>query len=341
MEENQKNTNNKSFSFVTLLIVSIVSLLIGACIMFTLSITGIFSPTKPIAKVKGKTYTQIDVQNLLSSYLGENSNIKLSLILDSIDYEILNKKIQLTDSDKTEIESYISLYSQYYGLSEEYAKQYLTVAKLRDAYYLDYIANQYITNDDIQAYYDNSVVGDIDCEHIVITPDENLSDSKALALAKEIIKKLNAGTSFADVAEEYENNNSDHVKHESFICSSTESSGTEKVLFSDLDKAFTDGLLALEDNSYSKDPVKSSFGYHIILRKTQSEKPALDDSLKSKISAVLADKYIQDNSDSIDSSTYLTLLIDLRNDNNFKIYDKDLQKAYDEYCESAKISKNN
>ena len=46
----------------------------------------------------------------------------------------------------------------------------------------------------------------------------------------------------------------------------------------------------LENNTYSLTPVKSSFGYHIIYRKNQSEKPTLDDNLKQKIMKVLSEE---------------------------------------------------
>lgn len=343
--EEQKNIDEKNepiskgkkkIKLSTLIIVSVIALLVGALIMFLLSITGIFSPSEFVARVNGKNYSANDVDKLLSSYLGDDMNMKISLLLDNVDYEILNEKYPLTDKDKEELESYIMYYTAYYGLSEEYAKQYLTIAKLRESYYLDYLS-QYISDEDINKYYENDFISDIECQHILVQPDdENLTKEQALTVANEIIKNLNSGKSFEEVITEYKNSEkySDFIVTESFTCKSmsSDNSDTDSILYSDLESTFVDGLLALENNTFTTTPVETSYGYHVIYRKNQAEKPALN-KIKDDIVKVLSEEYA--SSEKIDSTLYSQLLIDLRKENGFNIYDSDLKKAYEEYCKAA------
>ena len=45
----------------------------------------------------------------------------------------------------------------------------------------------------------------------------------------------------------------------------------------------------LKDGEYSKEPVKTSYGYHIVYRIDQKEKPALED-IKDQIKEEIADE---------------------------------------------------
>ncbi len=98
------------------------------------------------------------------------------------------------------------------------------------------------------------------------------------ALAQDIIKKLNDGAKFADLALE-------HGKD------STRSNGGDLGWFSEGDMVpeFSAAAFAMEPGSHSKEPVKSQFGFHVIQLndKRLSEAPKLDDvrgELESQIS---------------------------------------------------------
>lgn len=343
--EEQKNINEKkeviskdkkTFKLSTLIIVSVIALLVGALIMFLLSVCGVFTLSKVVARVNGETFSSNDLNNMVSSYLGDDVNMKMSLMLDSVDYEILNKKYQLTDEEKEELENYKLYYINYYGLPESYAEKYVTITKLRELLYLDYLAQNNISDEDVTVYYENDYIADIECEHLLIKTDsEKLTEKQSLNAANEIIKKLNSGKSFEEVVAEYENSEKygEFTTHETFTCQSISSnSSNDTILFSNLESAFVDGLLALEDNTYSATPVKTSYGYHVIYRKNQSEKPALDE-IKAEIQKVLAQEYAM--SEEVSSTLYSEILINLRKENGFNIYDGDLKAAYEEYCKEA------
>src|SRR5690606_17721757 len=92
--------------------------------------------------------------------------------------------------------------------------------ELKDLFILEYKRNMAIedyvkaniTEDEINDYYEKETVGDIKASHILIKPevDDDMSEEEkeaaekeALDLAKDIIKKLNNGEDFAELAKEY------------------------------------------------------------------------------------------------------------------------------------------
>ena len=83
-------------------------------------------------------------------------------------------------------------------------------------------------------------------------------------LAKEIISKLNEGKSFDEVKEEYK----DKITYEELGYKSYNAS---------LESAYMNEMESLSNESYSKTPVKTSYGYHIVYRIDQKEKPSLED----------------------------------------------------------------
>ena len=56
-----------------------------------------------------------------------------------------------------------------------------------------------------------------------------------------------------------------------------------------LEEAYKNEMKNLKDGEYSKEPVKTSYGYHIVYRIDQKEKPALED-IKDQIKEEIADE---------------------------------------------------
>ena len=79
---------------------------------------------------------------------------------------------------------------------------------------------------------------------------------EALNKAKEVIKKLNDGADFAKLAKEYSSD------------SSNASKGGDLGYFNtgDMAEEFETAAYKLKLNEYTKEPVKTKFGYHIILK---------------------------------------------------------------------------
>ena len=92
-------------------------------------------------------------------------------------------------------------------------------------------------------------------------------------------------------------------------------------------EAFEDAAKELKVGSYTTTPVKTEFGYHIILKTAQKDKPALKE-VKDDIISDLTDEKLKD-----DSTLEVTALVELRKKHKVEIQDKDIKKLYEAYVE--------
>ena len=141
--------------------------------------------------------------------------------------------------------------------------------------------------------------------------------TEAENLAKEIISKLNEGKSFDEVKEEYK----DKITYEELGYKSYNAS---------LESAYMNEMETLANESYSKTPVKTTYGNHVVYRIDQKEKPSLED-VKEEITETLAKKIASE-----DKNLLYTSLDKLRMENNFKFYDTVLEGKYTTYMNQYK-----
>ena len=258
----------------------------------------------------------------------------VSLLLDEIDTNMLTKRYPEDDEMKKKIdenaEYYLNMYKQYYNYTqEEFLEKngfasyeaflnYLRLDYRRNLYLDEYIKNN-IKDDEIQKYYDDSVYGDINTQHVLVEVKSNdedknkLSDEDAKKLAEEIITKLNDGTSWETIRKDYK----DKVTYEDLGYQSWDAS---------LEKTFMDALKGMEDNSYSKEPVKTSYGYHVIYRIDQKKKPSLKNSKDKIIEKISSDRKAED------SNLLYKALIALREEKKIKFSDTVMKSKYETYC---------
>ena len=88
---------------------------------------------------------------------------------------------------------------------------------------------------------------------------------------------------------------------------------------------FSNAVKNLKDNEYTKEPVKTEYGYHIILKTGEKDKEKLED-IKEDIKTKLTDQKMQN-----DSSLFYTTLIEIRKEAKIKWNDSELKKAYEDY----------
>ena len=86
----------------------------------------------------------------------------------------------------------------------------------------------------------------------------------------------------------------------------------------------------LEDNSYSKTPVKTYYGYHVVYRIDQKEKPVLDDIKDEVIESIASKK------SSEDTNLSYVALDKMREDAGLKFSDTVLEKKYETYMSKYK-----
>lgn len=285
--------------------------------------------TEPVAEIEGFVLTADEL------YEDMKDVYSISLLLDKIDNKILEEKYPETDEMnedvKEEAENYYSVYEQYYGTSKEdflanngfgseaAFLEYLKLQYRRNQYSEDYVKSL-VTDKEVENYYNDEVYGDINTKHILVKVDSSATDeekTEAENLAKEIISKLDEGKTFDEVKEEYK----DSITYEELGYKSYNAS---------LESAYMEEMEKLANDSYSKTPVKTSYGYHVVYRIDQKEKPALDD-VKDEIIESLADQKSAD-----DTNLYYIALDKMRTDTGFKFHDTVLEGKYNTYMSQYK-----
>lgn len=285
--------------------------------------------TQPVAKIDGKNITANELYEDMKNFYS------VSVLLDKIDTKILTKLYEendeMLDKVNTEAENYLKSYEEYYGDTEEEFLErngfsnyqefidYLKLAYRRTEYVKDYLKDS-LTDKEIEKYYEENVFGDINCEHVLVTVgsgDNSLSDEDAKKLAEEIIKKINDGTTWDEIKKEYK----DKVTYENLSYQSWDAS---------LEKSFMDALKDMKDNSFSKQPVKTSYGYHVIHRLDQKKTPSLKKAKETIIENLIAEKQSKDENISYKA------LIALRKEHKLEFSDTNLKAKYDSYCKKYK-----
>ena len=184
-----------------------------------------------------------------------------------------------------------------------------------------------ITDKQIEAYYESDIVGDIEASHILVTIDvkddatdeeKEKAEEKALKKAKDIIKELKDGAKFEDLAKEYSKDDSNKDN----------GGALGKFNKGDMEKAFEEAAYKLKIDEYSKEPVKTSYGYHIIKKTKEYDKKELKE-VKEEIIETLTSELI-----SKDPTVSITALSELRKEKGMKIEDSELQSNYNKYINS-------
>lgn len=263
------------------------------------------------------------------------------ILVDMIDELILEKEYE-TDEEITQQvngqieyikmqtgENFLLAIKSQWGLnSEQELFDYLKISFKRNKAVEDY-TKTLIKDKDIEKYYKDKTVGDITASHILIKPkvtDDMPSDEKkvkedeALSLAKDLIKQLNNGAKFADLAKQYSDDEG------------SAANGGELGWFGKgkMVESFENAAFKLVKGKYTTVPVKSDFGYHIILKTDEKEKPALEDARDNIIDTLVNEKINED------TSLQYTALEKLRKKYNLVIHDSNLDKQYSDYLKELK-----
>ncbi|MEG0826193.1 MAG: peptidylprolyl isomerase [Bacilli bacterium] len=251
-----------------------------------------------VAELEGKQITAEDLYNALKKEGGSTTLINL------IDNYITSKEFTDEDGAKAYAEQqYKYLKSQYEAnktdLDKEILKYYASVQAFKDMIIKDYksskVAEKYLkenlTDKEIKEYYEKEIFGKMTVRHILITSDAKSdatdeekakAKNEALNKTKELIKKLDNGADFATLAKE---NSKDGTASNGGLYEKFEKENT--------DAAFWQASYKLEKDKYTKSPVESQFGYHIIYKISAEDKPSLENS-KDKIIEALIDKKINE-----------------------------------------------
>lgn len=282
--------------------------------------------TEPVAEVNGEVVTADTLYENMKEYY------PISQLLDIIDNMILEPKYEenteMLESVEKTAQNYYTQYEQYYGTTKEQFlknngfsshEDFLNVLKLnyrRNEYFNEYVKSL-ITEKDIENYYNNEVYGDINSEHMLVTIDSNRTEEEAKELGNEIIAKLNEGKSFEEVKEEYK----DKITYENL---------NYQGFNSNIQESYMTALKNLKDGEYTKELVKTTYGYHIIHRIDQKDKASLEDVKDAVIDVLVSNKKAED------TNLYYKALAHLREENNLKFSDTVMESKYNEYLKENK-----
>lgn len=339
MKDFVKSTNFK-LSLLCLGMV-VIGVGIGMLVNNAKIIPALADGTEVIAEIDGKQFTADDLYLKLKDQGGS------TVLTNMIDEYILEKEIPDMEESNKYAASYIeNLKSQYTSYGEDFTAAltnagYETEDEFAKLVALDhakktvaenYIKDNYFDDKEIQDYYDKNIEGSMNVRYILITPEEvdkddadnktktEENEAKALATANEVIEKLQKGEDFADLAKEY---------------SDDSTTASEGGLYSGFNKGdvveeFWNASTKLEDGKYTTEPVKSSYGYFVILRINQDEKPSLKDAKDEVLAGLLSDLETED------SDITTKAWVDIRKSYNLNIVDSDIKKAYEETIKTDK-----
>lgn len=254
-------------------------------------------------------------------------------IVDLIDETILSKKYEKSTEEDVYVNEQIENIKQQSGENYlAYIKQYYNVdneSELKDMLRLNYKRNKCVeeyteskvSEDEINDYYDEKTIGDMKLYHILVTPQVNsdatdkekkAAEKEARKKAQAIIKELDNGADFKKLAKKYSEDTG----------TSNKGGSLGYVNRKGYDENFIEGAVDLKKNEYTKTPVKSAYGYHIILKTDQKKKPKLE-KVSDDIKKTIANEKL-----SSDSTLYLKALENLRKEYKLKIKDSKIKQAY-------------
>ena len=243
--------------------------------------------------------------------------------------EYLNEQIKSVKESATENNITYSQLLSYYGFTNEDAfKDYLTLSYLRDLAVKDYLKDT-IKDKEIENYYKEEVYGDIKLQHILISPEttEDMTaeetekaEKKAKEKAESIIKELDKGAKFDELAKKYSDD----------LTNAKDGGDLGWVAIGDMVEEFETAAFKLAKGKYTASPIKTRYGYHIIYKTDEKAKASLD-SMKDEIIETLITNKLNS-----DSTLHNETLEKIRKDAGLKFEDNELKKAYDEYLANQK-----
>ena len=281
-----------------------------------------------------------------NDYFDEIKEKNISRLVDLIDEKILEKKYKKNEKENKYVEKRITqiksaynaevlpqILRTYYGVeSIEELEKYIRLEFKRDEAINDYIES-HITNSEIEDYYNKNITGDVRISQIYIKSNIKNSDNElekkkkeeeALKKANEVIKKLEDKKSWKDLVKEYSDDEATKLNDGDL--------GFLKA--TNINEKMNNAIKDLKKGEYTKEPLKTEHGYHILLKTDEKDKPSLK-SIKNDIKEKLkAQKLGSSKTISVDT---LDLI---RKEAKVEFKDDKLKEAYNKYLNTIRDNLN-
>ncbi len=299
----------------------------------------------------GEKISVDDFYELIKNEYGLNSLISM------VDKYICETEFEdYKDTASKNADALINSLKEQYGSEDKLLEAlqgsgYNTIDAYKDYAYLSYLqshaieeyAKTKITDKEIENYYKNDAIGDMEINHILITSnvkkdatddEKKAAQDEAKKKANEVIDKLNTAKkngeniteAFTKLAKEYSEDDSNKDK----------GGALGKINYGSLSSKYDELVKAaksLKDGEYSTSVITTELGYHIILKVKTYEKDTLE-NLKDSIKETLAEKYVTNNKSSIG----LNALQHYRKEYKMEIQDDEMKKQYSNYIQNALLT---
>ena len=306
------------------------------------------------AVVSFKNGDKISVDDLYNEL---KEKYALSTLLNMIDRKVLEETFpDNIEKAKKSSESYLEALKENYESEEELLSAiqqyygYITIEEYQDQIYLGYMqsyamneyAKEQVTDKEIEKYYKNEIENDIEISHILITPEvtdemdddqKTESETKAEEKANNILLELKdsvkngkkVSDAFSELAKKYSEDEATKDKGGSL-------GQVNKTTLGDTYTEIVQKAYTLKDDNYYTKVIKTSLGYHIIMRNQTYEKKSLDD-LKEEIIEILASDIMED-----DKTLSVNALQHYRKQMGVNIEDSMLATQYSNYITNTLAS---
>lgn len=320
-----------------------VAKIVGTSLL-VLSLTGCGTKIPKLENGKDALITFTDSEKNISVddlYSKLKNTYGTNYIIEMIDKSLLNDLYPRDEKAEIYLNGQIEVYAKSYGSQESLLNAlqqygYNTIDEFKDYLFLNYqresatkdYVKENLTDSEIEKYYEKNIFGDMTVSHILIKvetndsmTDEEKEEANKAAMEKinNIYSALDAGEkTFAELAEEYSDDEA------------TKNVGGKLEPFNvgEMTKNFEDACKDLKVGEYLKNAVQTEYGYHIILKEDEKEKPALKE-VKAKVIDLIIDEKMSD-----DTKLQYKALMALREKNGVTITDKDLKDNYDKMMDN-------
>lgn len=306
------------------------------------------------AVVSFKNGDKISVDDLYNEL---KEKYALSTLLNMIDRKVLEETFpDNIEKAKKSSESYLEALKENYESEEELLSAiqqyygYITIEEYQDQIYLGYMqsyamneyAKEQVTDKEIEKYYKNEIENDIEISHILITPEvtdemdddqKTEAETKAEEKANNILLELKdsvkngkkVSDAFGELAKKYSEDEATKDKGGSL-------GQVNKTTLGDTYTEIVQKAYTLKDDNYYTKVIKTSLGYHIIMRNQTYEKKSLDD-IKEEIIEILASDIMED-----DKTLSVNALQHYRKQMGVNIEDSMLATQYSNYITNTLAS---
>ncbi len=199
--------------------------------------------------------------------------------------ELVQRELLLQDANKKQLGNTAEVLAQL----ESAKRTLLTAADVQN-----FIKSNPVTDAEIKAEYDAKVAGENGTEykarHILVKTEDE---------AKKIIAELDKGGDFAKIANKVSLDGKD-----------TQNGGDLGwFVASQMVAPFSEAVVKLEKGQYTKTPVQTQFGWHVILREdSRAQTPPPLDSVKEQLLPYLQRKKVQDYIEGLRKSAKVEIL---------------------------------